>query len=145
MGASSSPPPTRQVVLRPMEVAIEDVQKKTGELARATQQEPADPKILQMVLQGCMGTTVNQGPLEVALVFLADLAADPLRAPSPLQHRLRLAFRDFSRKCFEALRKNRTLIGPDQRDYQKELERNYNRFSERLLPMIRNNGASPFR
>ncbi|XP_075527914.1 dedicator of cytokinesis isoform X1 [Dermacentor variabilis] len=132
-----------QIVLRPIEVAIEDIQKKTAELSRATRQEPADPKILQMVLQGCMGTTVNQGPLEVALVFLADLL-DPSRVPTPPQHKLRLCFRDFSRKCFEALRKNKTLIGPDQRDYQKELERNYNRFSERLQPMIRNNSASPF-
>ena len=29
-----------------------------------------DPKILQMELQGCIGTTVNQGPIEVARVFL---------------------------------------------------------------------------
>lgn len=46
--------------LTPIEVAIEDIQKKTVELAQATRQEPADPKILQMVLQGCLGTTVNQ-------------------------------------------------------------------------------------
>lgn len=44
----------------PMEVAIEDMQKKTQELAFATHQEPADPKMLQMVLQGSVGTTVNQ-------------------------------------------------------------------------------------
>ncbi|XP_040062759.1 dedicator of cytokinesis protein 7 isoform X2 [Ixodes scapularis] len=128
----------KQVVLTPIEVAIEDIQKKTLELALATQQEPSDPKILQMVLQGSMGPTVNQGPMEVALVFLSDLQ-DPLRAPSPWQHKLRLCFKDFSRKCNDALRKNKTLIGADQRDYQKELERNYHRFSERLLPMIRNN------
>uniref|UniRef100_A0A6B0VH54 Putative ph domain-containing protein n=1 Tax=Ixodes ricinus TaxID=34613 RepID=A0A6B0VH54_IXORI len=127
-----------KVVLTPIEVAIEDIQKKTLELALATQQEPSDPKILQMVLQGSMGPTVNQGPMEVALVFLSDLQ-DPLRAPSPWQHKLRLCFKDFSRKCNDALRKNKTLIGADQRDYQKELERNYHRFSERLLPMIRNN------
>ena len=34
-----------------IEVAIEDVQKKITELHVATNQEPADPKILQMVLQ----------------------------------------------------------------------------------------------
>lgn len=45
-----------------MEVAIEDMQKKTQELAFATNQDPADPKMLQMVLQGCVGTTVNQVP-----------------------------------------------------------------------------------
>lgn len=49
-----------QIILVPMEVAIEDMQKKTQELAFATNQEPADPKMLQMVLQGCVGTTVNQ-------------------------------------------------------------------------------------
>lgn len=87
-----------QVVLTPMEVAIEDIQKKTSELALATHQEPSDPKILQMVLQGCMGTTVNQGPMEVALVFLADLK-DGSRTPTSLQNKLRLCFKDFSRKC----------------------------------------------
>jgi len=46
--------------LTPIEVAIEDMQKKTQELAFATHQDPADPKMLQMVLQGSVGTTVNQ-------------------------------------------------------------------------------------
>lgn len=36
------------------------MQKKTQELAFATHQDPADSKMLQMVLQGCVGTTVNQ-------------------------------------------------------------------------------------
>lgn len=51
-----------QIILVPMEVAIEDMQKKTQELAFATNQDPADSKMLQMVLQGCVGTTVNQVP-----------------------------------------------------------------------------------
>lgn len=56
----------RKVIeLTPIEVAIEDIQKKTAELAVSIHQEPPDPKILQMVLQGCIGTTVNQGPMEV--------------------------------------------------------------------------------
>ena len=52
-----------------MEVAIEDLQKKTKELTLATHQEPPDAKMLQMVLQGCIGTTVNQvrGNNEVSL------------------------------------------------------------------------------
>lgn len=49
-----------KVLLTPIEVAIEDIQKKTKELAVALYQEPPDTKILQMVLQGCIGTTVNQ-------------------------------------------------------------------------------------
>ncbi|KAL0280011.1 UNVERIFIED_CONTAM: hypothetical protein PYX00_001439 [Menopon gallinae] len=124
----------QQSVVTPIEGAIEDLQKKTAELAAATYQEPPDPKILQMVLQGCIGTTVNQGPMEVALVFLSDLQDG--RTPNRLQTKLRLCFKDFSKKCSDALRKNKNLIGPDQRDYQKELERNYHKFIDRLTPLL---------
>ena len=44
----------------PIQVAIEDIQKKTKELRSAVCQEPPDKKILQMVLQGSVGTAVNQ-------------------------------------------------------------------------------------
>lgn len=54
-----------QKTLTPIEVATEDLQKKTRELCAATKIEPADAKMLQMLLQGCIGTTVNQGPIEV--------------------------------------------------------------------------------
>ncbi|KZS19006.1 Dedicator of cytokinesis protein [Daphnia magna] len=131
-----------QVVLTPIEVAIEDIQKKTTELALATIQEPPDPKILQMVLQGCIGTTVNQGPLEVASVFLSDLA-DPEKTIDKFQLKLRLCFKDFSKRCSDALKRNKSLIGPDQLDYQKELERNYRRFTERLAPLINMAPSSP--
>lgn len=124
-----------QKVLEPIEVAIEDIQKKTIELAAATNQEPSDPKILQMVLQGCIGTTVNQGPMEMASVFLSNLS-DGTTIPTKFQNKLRLCFKDFSKKCMDALKKNKNLISADQKDYQKELERNYARFTERLAPLI---------
>ncbi|CAG2165677.1 unnamed protein product, partial [Oppiella nova] len=137
----------QQVVLTPIEVAIEDIQKKTVELAAATYQEPIDPKILQMVLQGCVGTTVNQGPFEVASVFLSESGARPpqQRPPSPLQNKLKSCFKDFCRKCGDALRKNRVLIGNDQKEYQKELERNYYKFTEKLAPLISTNGQQALR
>ncbi|XP_030380516.1 dedicator of cytokinesis protein 6 isoform X2 [Scaptodrosophila lebanonensis] len=125
----------QQIVLEPIEVAIEDIQKKTLELAAATNQEPADPKILQMVLQGCIGTTVNQGPMEMATVFLSKLA-DGTTIPTKHQNKLRLCFREFSKRVLDALKKNRNLILPDQKDYQRELERNNERFVERLTPLI---------
>ena len=75
------------------------MQKKIQELEIATNQEPPDPKILQMVLQGCIGTTVNQGPMEVANVFLKDLF-DPNSTviPDKHQNKLRLCFKDFDKK-----------------------------------------------
>lgn len=125
----------QQIILEPIEVAIEDIQKKTLELAAATKQEPADPKILQMVLQGCIGTTVNQGPMEMATVFLSGLA-DGVTIPTKHQNKLRLCFKEFAKRCTDALKKNRNLIQADQKDYQRELERNNERFLERLSPLI---------
>ncbi|XP_036409300.1 dedicator of cytokinesis protein 7-like [Megalops cyprinoides] len=123
-----------EVILVPIEVAIEDMQKKTQELAFATQQDPADAKMLQMVLQGCVGTTVNQGPLEVAQVFLSDIPEDPKLFRH--HNKLRLCFKDFSKRCEDALRRNRSLIGPDQKEYHRELERNYAKLKESLFPLI---------
>ncbi|XP_053147840.1 dedicator of cytokinesis protein 6 isoform X4 [Hemicordylus capensis] len=123
-----------EIILIPIEVAIEDMQKKTQELAFATHQDPADAKMLQMVLQGCVGTTVNQGPLEVAQVFLAEIPDDPKLYRH--HNKLRLCFKDFTKRCEDALRKNKTLIGPDQREYHRELERNYQRLKEALNPLL---------
>ncbi|GAB1293953.1 Dedicator of cytokinesis protein 6 [Apodemus speciosus] len=88
-----------ETVLTPVEVAIEDMQKKTRELAFATEQDPPDAKMLQMVLQGSVGPTVNQW-------------------------------------CEDALRKNKALIGPDQKEYHRELERHYGRLREALQPLL---------
>uniref|UniRef100_A0A669CEW2 Dedicator of cytokinesis 6 n=1 Tax=Oreochromis niloticus TaxID=8128 RepID=A0A669CEW2_ORENI len=123
-----------EIILVPIEVAIEDMQKKTQELAFATNQDPADSKMLQMVLQGCVGTTVNQGPLEVAQVFLADIPDDPKLFRH--HNKLRLCFKDFAKRCEDALRKNKALIGPDQKEYHRELERNYHKLKEALGPLI---------
>lgn len=49
-----------QFDLTPIEVAIEDMQKKTKELAVATHREQPDAVMLQMLLQGSVGATVNQ-------------------------------------------------------------------------------------
>lgn len=45
------------------------MQKKTQELAFATHQDPADSKMLQMVLQGSVGTTVNQASVIYYVVW----------------------------------------------------------------------------
>ena len=85
----------QQLILGPVEVAIEDLQKKIDELKNSTHQEPADPKILQMVLQGCVGTTVNQGPLEMAMTFLQPVSSESI---TEHHNKLRLCFKEFSRR-----------------------------------------------
>ncbi|KAJ7422861.1 hypothetical protein BTVI_12105 [Pitangus sulphuratus] len=123
-----------EFVLSPIEVAIEDMRKKTQELTAATNQEPPDAKMLQMVLQGSVGATVNQGPLEVAQVFLAEIPADPKLYRH--HNKLRLCFKEFIMRCGEAVEKNKQLITADQREYHQELKRNYMKLKENLRPMI---------
>ncbi|KAM8960557.1 dedicator of cytokinesis protein 8 [Pelodytes ibericus] len=123
-----------EFTLTPIEVAIEDMQKKTLELAVATSQDPPDAKMLQMVLQGSVGATVNQGPLEVAQVFLAEIPADTKLYRH--HNKLRLCFKEFIMRCGEALERNKTLISSDQREYHQELKKNYTKLKENLRPMI---------
>ncbi|XP_041042551.1 dedicator of cytokinesis protein 8 isoform X2 [Carcharodon carcharias] len=123
-----------EFILTPIEVAIEDMQKKTLELAIATHQEPPDPKLLQMVLQGSVGATVNQGPLEVAQVFLAEIPEDSKLFRH--HNKLRLCFKEFIMRCGDAVEKNKHLIASDQKEYQQELKKNYNKLKENLRPMI---------
>ncbi|XP_030592976.1 dedicator of cytokinesis protein 8 isoform X1 [Archocentrus centrarchus] len=120
--------------LTPIEVAIEDMQKKTRELAVATHREQPDAKMLQMLLQGSVGATVNQGPLEVAQVFLNEIPADPKLFRH--HNKLRLCFKEFIMRCGEAVEKNKHLIASDQKEYQQELKKNYNRLRESLRPML---------
>lgn len=42
----------------------------------------------------------------------------------------------FSCRCEDALRKNKALIGLDQKEYHREMERNYNKLKEALGPLI---------
>lgn len=123
-----------EFILTPIEVAIEDMRKKTQELTAATNQEPPDAKMLQMVLQGSVGATVNQGPLEVAQVFLAEIPSDPKLYRH--HNKLRLCFKEFIMRCGEAVNKNKHLITADQREYQQELKKNYGKLKENLRPMI---------
>jgi hypothetical protein len=53
-----------------------------------------------MVLQGCIGTTVNQGPMEIANVFLKDLF-DGKKSATKHQNKLRLCFKDFTKRLVQ--------------------------------------------
>ena len=114
----------KQIVLTPIEVAIEDIQMKVAKLDAAMKGN--DPKILQMELQGCIGTTVNQGPIEIARVFLRYMVHGQIYAglmficifrdlfdgkvPSKHENKLRLCFKELLKKSGDALKRNRQFI-----------------------------------
>ena len=39
-------------------------------------------------------------------------------------------------RCGDTLQRNKALIGIDQKDYQRELERNYHEIKDKLSPLI---------
>ncbi|XP_062509807.1 dedicator of cytokinesis protein 7-like isoform X2 [Corticium candelabrum] len=122
-----------EIELTPVEVAIEDMSVRTRDLKQATSLDPPDPKLLQVQLQGAISTTVNQGPFEIASKFLSD--REEVGKSHHLQ-KLCLCFREFTLRCGEALERNKHLIGEDQREYQREMERNYITFKERLSRLL---------
>ncbi|XP_078495835.1 dedicator of cytokinesis protein 7 [Ciona intestinalis] len=125
-----------ETVLTPLESACEDVKRKTNDLLRTAKLDPPDVRMLQVNLQGAVLTSVNQGPMHVANVFLSDIPEDSkLWIP---YNDLRLSFRQFIHACSLALKKNKSLISNDQKEYQREMERNYNRMNENLKPMVNN-------
>ncbi|KAI6186152.1 putative Dock-9 [Aphelenchoides besseyi] len=126
-----------QKTLSPIEVAIEDLQKRTREMHAAVVMDPPDVKMLQMVLQGCIGTTVNVGCIAIARTFLSQLDVNEHGVPKDrLKNKLKLCFKDFSKKCSDALQRNETLISVEQLDYQKELRRNYADFTQQLAQIL---------
>ena len=145
----------KQIVLTPIEVAIEDIQMKVAKLDAAMKGN--DPKILQMELQGCIGTTVNQGPIEIARVFLRYMVHGQIYAglmficifrdlfdgkvPSKHENKLRLCFKELLKKSGDALKRNRQFIKKDQEAYQNQLEKSYHQCMEYLKPLIQPAGA----
>ncbi|KAF7262717.1 hypothetical protein EG68_00019 [Paragonimus skrjabini miyazakii] len=134
-------------VLSPIEVAYGDVSRRVEQLEIALRTKPVDVKFLQMILQGCIGTTVNQGPVEVALTFLKPGSpVTPLpestfilneAAYVDAQNRLRVCFRQMLQYSYHALCVNRDMIGMDQLEYHRELERQFKIVTVQLTPLLK--------
>ena len=79
-----------QIILSPVEVAIEDMRDKINKLKEVLTTQ--DIKLLQLQLQGGIATSVNQGPSAIAQAFLGDV---PPSQQNDFHHRLRMCFREF--------------------------------------------------
>ena len=98
--------------------------------------------------QGSVGTAVNQGPLEVAVVFLSHPHDQPINCVCVLRIfrvgrcrylRLSWTFAPVSWssrcwKCNEALKRNKIHIAVDQKEYDRELEKNFPAVSRQTTP-----------
>ena len=80
-----------QIILSPVEVAIEDMRDKINKLKEVLI-NTQDTRLLQLQLQGGIATSVNQGPSAIAQAFLGDI---PPAQQNHFHHRLRMCFREF--------------------------------------------------
>jgi len=111
-----------EINLSPIENSIENVESRTGDFLNELRTTPPNAKTLQSLLQGSLLLQVNVGPQEICKIFLGD--KDAAYPPDKIDH-LKLALREFLKACEDAILLNKTLIGPDQVQFHKELEAGY--------------------
>lgn len=124
---------TERVELTPLEVAILNMESKISDLKYVLNRVPCDTKLLQMQLQGGFATAVNQGPFAIAKCFLEDV---PLAEQTHVHHKLKVCFKEFTKRCQEGLDRNEEMLGEERYDYQKELTRKFRDFQQQLQPMV---------
>ncbi|KAL5265112.1 hypothetical protein ACHWQZ_G006003 [Mnemiopsis leidyi] len=134
----------KERVMTPIEVATEDMTRKNeefDEVLRTNRDGKVDVKMLQMLIQGAIGTTVNQGPLEIIETFLGENSRKPeVQDDKYIKYRNRLKYqcKTFLNNIKAALNENRNIIGTFQEDYQREMEENLKRFKLAVSPFIFN-------
>ncbi|XP_037081413.1 LOW QUALITY PROTEIN: dedicator of cytokinesis protein 9-like [Pollicipes pollicipes] len=106
--------------LSPIEVAIDEMTRRSRELVEVVERQPTDVKKLQLRLQGSVSVQVNAGPLAYASAFLEESVRASF--PGDKLYQLKQAFREFVDACQRALSLNAQLRADDQADYHGSLE-----------------------
>ncbi|GCB70272.1 hypothetical protein scyTo_0001239 [Scyliorhinus torazame] len=112
-----------QVELKPIDVAIDEMNDRTTELRKLCTSNGLNMIQLQLKLQGCVSVQVNAGPLAYARAFLDDNKSSKL--PTKKVKRLKEIFREFVSACSLALDLNEKLIKEDQVEYHEGLKANF--------------------
>ncbi|XP_010771881.1 dedicator of cytokinesis protein 9-like [Notothenia coriiceps] len=126
--------------LSPIEVAIDEMSKKVGEIKQLCSSIDVDMIRLQLKLQGSISVQVNAGPLAYARAFLDEACAK--KNPDNKVKQLKEVFRHFVEACGHGLGINERLIKEDQQEYHDEMKANY-RDLARELSIIMHEQISP--
>ncbi|XP_061143232.1 dedicator of cytokinesis protein 9 isoform X5 [Syngnathus typhle] len=116
--------------LSPIEVAIDEMNKKVAELNQLCSANEVDMIRLQLKLQGSISVQVNAGPLAYARAFLDDACAK--KYPDNKVKQLKEVFRHFVEACGHGLGINERLIKEDQQEYHDEMKANYRDLAREL-------------
>uniref|UniRef100_UPI00398F1DC7 dedicator of cytokinesis protein 11-like isoform X1 n=2 Tax=Pristiophorus japonicus TaxID=55135 RepID=UPI00398F1DC7 len=119
-----------QVELKPIDVAIDEMNDRTAELQKLCTSSGLDMIKLQLKLQGCVSVQVNAGPLAYARAFLDDTKSGKL--PTKKVKLLKEIFREFVSACSLALDLNERLIKEDQVEYHEGLKANFKEMVKEL-------------
>ncbi|XP_063160879.1 dedicator of cytokinesis protein 9 isoform X2 [Candoia aspera] len=120
--------------LNPIEVAIDEMNKKNAELRQLCSSTEVDMIKLQLKLQGSVSVQVNAGPLAYARAFLDDTSTK--RYPDNKVKSLKEIFRQFVETCGQGLEVNERLIKEDQIEYQEEMKANYREMAKELSEIM---------
>jgi len=121
----------KELRLTPLQTSIEVVEGRIQALTNELNCAPPNSKTLQLCLQGSVLVTVNQGPIEIARVFLGSAGEYPQEDID----RLCTALQEFVGICGRALSLNNSLTNQSEQvqvDFQKELSNGYEKLKQEL-------------
>ncbi|CAB1351630.1 unnamed protein product, partial [Coregonus sp. 'balchen'] len=122
----------KQVELKPVDVAIDEMWARTAELTKLCSSQEVDMIQLQLKLQGCV--SVNAGPMAYARAFLDDSKTSKSNNKKAIE--LKEIFRRFVEACSMALDINERLIKEDQFEYHEGLKGNFKDMVKELSDII---------
>uniref|UniRef100_A0A3B3QZ13 Dedicator of cytokinesis 11 n=1 Tax=Paramormyrops kingsleyae TaxID=1676925 RepID=A0A3B3QZ13_9TELE len=124
----------KQVELKPIDVAIDEMRDRTAELQKLCSSTEVDMIQLQLKLQGCVSVQVNAGPMAYARAFLDDAKSSQYSTKKVKE--LKEIFRSFVQSCSVALDINECLIKEDQFEYHEGLKANFKDMVKELSDII---------
>ncbi|XP_041739997.1 dedicator of cytokinesis protein 11 isoform X1 [Coregonus clupeaformis] len=124
----------KQVELKPVDVAIDEMWARTAELTKLCSSQEVDMIQLQLKLQGCVSVQVNAGPMAYARAFLDDSKTSKSNNKKAIE--LKEIFRRFVEACSMALDINERLIKEDQFEYHEGLKGNFKDMVKELSDII---------
>uniref|UniRef100_A0A3Q1ERQ1 Dedicator of cytokinesis 11 n=1 Tax=Acanthochromis polyacanthus TaxID=80966 RepID=A0A3Q1ERQ1_9TELE len=127
----------KQVELKPVDVAIDEMKARTVELTKLCSNQEVDMIQLQLKLQGCVSVQVNAGPMAYARAFLDDSKSN--QSGSKKVKELKDIFRIIlinSCHLGMALDINERLIKEDQFEYHEGLKANFKEMVKELSDII---------
>uniref|UniRef100_A0A8C8GY65 Dedicator of cytokinesis 11 n=1 Tax=Oncorhynchus tshawytscha TaxID=74940 RepID=A0A8C8GY65_ONCTS len=127
----------KQVELKPVDVAIDEMRARTAELTKLCSSQEVDMIQLQLKLQGCVSVQVNAGPMAYARAFLDDSKTSKSQSNNKKAMELKEIFRYvFVEACSMALDINERLIKEDQFEYHEGLKGNFKDMVKELSDII---------